>query len=268
MGSRQEHRPPFPERTVTTYHDGPLGRMRSRAVGDVRPGTPEVALVQGMGVSDYLLPGLAAFGRWTRAHLVELPGFAGSGDPPHELDVPEFGRCVAGWLSARELGPVILAGHSSGTQVAARAALGRPDVAGVVLASPTVDPVARGLVRLFVHWQLDGRREPPGLSASHRPEWKRAGLRRLFHTARVHLDDVLEDSVARLRVPLLIIRGRDDRIGTAGWGRHLAGLVPDGEYVEVAGAHTFPWLDPEAWSEPVRGFVGRVVGGQPGPRRS
>ncbi|PAZ17332.1 alpha/beta hydrolase [Streptomyces sp. SA15] len=259
MDSPREHRPPFPERTVTTYHDGVLGRMRSRAVGDVHPGTPEVVLVQGMGVADYLLPGLAAFGRWTRAHLVELPGFAGSGDPPHELDVPEFGRCVVDWLAARALGPVILAGHSSGTQVAAHAALGHPGVAGVVLASPTVDPMARGYVRLFVHWRLDGRREPPGLSESHRPEWKRAGLRRLLHTARVHLDDALEDSVARLRVPLLIIRGRDDRIGTARWGRHLAGLVPDGEYVEVAGAHTFPWLDPEAWSQPVRGFARRVV---------
>jgi pimeloyl-ACP methyl ester carboxylesterase len=154
---------------------------------------------------------------------------------------------------------VILAGHSSGTQVAAHAALGHLGVAGVVLASPPVDPMARGYVRLFVHWQLDGRREPPGLSESHRPEWKRAGLRRLLHTARVHLDDALEDSVARLRVPLLIIRGRDDRIGGARWGRHLAGLVPDGEYVEVAGAHTFPWLDPEAWSQPVRGFARRVV---------
>ncbi|MFI2433342.1 alpha/beta fold hydrolase [Streptomyces sp. NPDC018693] len=253
------HHPPSPEATTTGYYDGELGRMRSRAVGHGRPDTPEVVLVQGMGVADYLLPGLAAFGRWTRAHLVELPGFAGSGDPPHELDVPEFGRCVADWLTARHTEPVILVGHSSGTQVAARAALGHPRVAGLVLAGPTVDPVARGPVRLLVRWQLDGRREPPGLSESHRPEWRRAGLRRLLHTAWVHLHDPLEDSVARLRIPLLVIRGRDDRIGTARWGRHLAGLVPDGEYVEVPGAHTFPWLDPEAWSAPVHRLARRVT---------
>lgn len=64
--------------------------------------------------------------------------------------------------------------------------------------------------------------------------------------------------MARLRVPLLVIRGRDDRIGTARWARHLAGLIPDGEYVEVAGAHTFPWPDPEAWSQPVHGFAHRL----------
>ena len=253
--------PPFPEETVTAYHDGALGRMRSRAVGRPRPGVPEIVLVQGMAVADYLLPGLGAFGQWTRAHLVELPGFAGSGDPPHELDVPEFGRCVADWLHARQLGPVVLAGHSSGTQVAARAAIGHPGVAAVVLASPTVDPVARGWVRLLVRWRLDSRREPDGLSESHRPEWRRAGLRRLLHTAHVHLKDALEDSVARLDVPLLVIHGRDDRIGTARWARRLAALVPDGECVDVPGAHTFPWLDPQAWSEPVRRLAARV-----GPR--
>jgi pimeloyl-ACP methyl ester carboxylesterase len=111
--------PDFPLDVATAYHDGVLGRRRSRAVGEPRAGVPEVALVQGMAVADYLLPGLAAFGAWTRAHLVELPGFGGSGEPPHELSVPEFGRAVADWLTAQRLGPVVLAGHSSGTQVAA-----------------------------------------------------------------------------------------------------------------------------------------------------
>ena len=83
-------------------------------------------------------------------------------------------------------------------------------------------------------------------------------MRRLLHAARVHLDDALEDSVSRLTVPLLVIRGRDDLIGTERWARELASRVPDGECVEVAGAHTFPWLNPQAWSEPVRRFATRL----------
>ncbi len=252
MNTRDPYTPVFPQHTDITYYDGGFGRMRSRAVGQRRPPWPEVVLVQGMGVSDYLLPGLAAFGEWTRAHLLELPGFAGSGDPPHELDVREFGSSVDQWLHAQDLGAVILVGHSSGTQVAARAAVGHPDVVGVVLASPTVDPMARTLPKLLLRWRLDSRHEPPGLSESHRPEWKRAGLRRMVHIARVHLDDALEESVARLHVPLLVICGREDRISSARWGRHLATLVSDGRYVEVPGAHTFPWLAPDAWSAPVR----------------
>lgn len=90
--------------------------MRSRAVGARRSGVPEVVLVQGMAVADYLLPGLGSFASWTRAHLVELPGFAGSGEPPYELDVTEFARCVSDWLAGHDLGTVMLAGHSSGTR--------------------------------------------------------------------------------------------------------------------------------------------------------
>jgi pimeloyl-ACP methyl ester carboxylesterase len=252
MSRDKPYRPAFPVDVATSYHDGMLGRMRSRAVGAPQPGVPQIVLVQGMAVADYLLPGLAAFGVWTRAHLLELPGLSGSGDPPHELTVPEFGQAVADWLTARELGPVVLAGHSSGTQVAAEAAVGRSDVAGVVLASPTVDPIARGLIRVVLRWRLDGRYEPAGLTESHQPEWKRAGARRLVHLVRTHLRHTIEDPVSRLSVPLLVLRGADDRLSTPQWGRRLAALVPYGRYVELAGAHSFPWRDPQSWSEPVR----------------
>lgn len=234
---RKDHgqRPPFPERTI--------GRP-------VR-GVPEVVLVQGMAVADHLLPGLAALGRWTRAHLVELLGFGGSGEPPHERDVPDFGHCITNWLSARRLGPVLLGGRSSGTQVAAHIATEGPDIAGVVLGRPTVDPVTRGWLRLLVRWRLDSRREPDGLCDSHRPGWKRAGPRRHVHTVHVHVQDPLEETVARIDKPLLDMHGDQDVICTSRWARHLADLVPGGRCIEVPGAHTFPWLDPESWSDPI-----------------
>jgi pimeloyl-ACP methyl ester carboxylesterase len=215
---RQTSAPRFPTDVATSYHDGVLGRMRSRSVGEPHAGVPEVVLVQGLAVADYLLPGLAAFSEWTRAHLIELPGLGGSGEPPHELTVAEYGRAVADWLTARRLGPVVLTGHSSGTQVAAEAAAGNADVAGVVLASPTFDPAARALPRLVIRWLLDGRREAPGLIVSQRPEWTRAGPRRLVHLVRAHRAYVIEEPLARLSMPLLVIRGRDDALSTPKWG--------------------------------------------------
>jgi pimeloyl-ACP methyl ester carboxylesterase len=237
---------------ATLHRELPLGRMRSRSVGQARVGVPEVVLVQGMAVADYLMPGLGALGSWTQAHLVELPGYAGSGDPPHELDVPGYGQAVADWLDAADLGPVVLMGHSSGTQVAAHAAIGRPErVAALVLASPTVDPAARSLPRLLFKWRLDGRHEPPGLQESHKPEWKRAGPRRLAHTVRIHLRDRLEEVVPRVDAPVLVLRGREDRLLTEQWARELTVLARDGWLQHMPGAHTFPWLDPDAWSDPV-----------------
>ncbi|KAB2348449.1 alpha/beta fold hydrolase [Actinomadura rudentiformis] len=118
--------PEAPDRYEVTYRNLPCGRMRARTVGRPVRGVPEVVLVQGMAVSDYLMPALARLGDWTRAHLVDLPGLAGSGDPPHELNVPQYGEAVAAWLDAAALGRVFVAGHSSGAQVAAHATALRP----------------------------------------------------------------------------------------------------------------------------------------------
>jgi pimeloyl-ACP methyl ester carboxylesterase len=256
--------PQAPDRFEVTYRNLPCGRMRARTVGRPVPGVPEVVVVQGMAVSDYLMPAVARLGEWTRAHLVDLPGLAGSGDPPQELDVPGYGRAVAAWLDDAALGPVVVAGHSSGTQVAAHAAAFRPGrTAALVLASPTVDPVARSVPRLLLRWRLDSRREPGELGRSHHPEWLRAGPRRLWHIVRAHLDDRIEDVLADLPFPVLVLRGRRDRLLTAGWARKLARTAPDGRFVEVPGAHTFVWPYPDAWSEPIRSLAaGREDGGR------
>jgi len=234
---------------VTTFHDGPFGRMRSRSLGHARPGVPEVVFVQGLAVADYLLAGLAGFTGWTRAHLLELPGYDGD---PEVLPVSEYGRAVGEWLDAQRLGPVILGGHSSGTQVAAAAAPGRADVVLVVLASPIVEPAARGVVRLGLRWLRDGRQETSGLIRWQAPEWWRAGPRRLARLIRTHLRYRIEEPLARLTVPALVLRGAGDRLCSPGWSRRLSALTPGGRYVELPGAHSFFWDDPQTWAEVVR----------------
>jgi pimeloyl-ACP methyl ester carboxylesterase len=240
---------------VETHRETSAGRMRSRHVGDPHPEVPEVVVVQGMAVADYLMPAVAVLGRWTRAHLVELPGFAGSGEPTRRLDVAGYASAVTEWLAAAKLGPIVLVGHSSGTQVAARAAAcaARSDipVVALVLASPTVAPIARPLPRLLLRWQLDGRHEPPGLTEWHLREWRRAGLRGLLHLVRVHLRDRIEDTLPDLALPVLVLRGTEDRLTTTPWARGLADAVA-GRYQELPGAHTLPCAHPAAWSEPIR----------------
>jgi pimeloyl-ACP methyl ester carboxylesterase len=248
----------MPTGVRTTFHDGKLGRMRIRSLGEPRPDVPEIVMIQGMTVSDYLLPGLDVLSAWTRTYLVELPGGSGSGPPPHPLTVAEYADAAAGWLRTQRLGPVLLAGHSSGTQVAAETALRCPEeVAGVILAGPAIDPVARGGLRVFVRWWADRRNDPKSLDEVHKPERQRVGSRRVFQVLRAHLRHQLEEPVGALTVPVLVIRGRDDRLGTAGWARHLADLASDGRYVEVPGTHSFCWRYPDAWSSPIREFADR-----------
>jgi pimeloyl-ACP methyl ester carboxylesterase len=250
--------PGLPHEVIDSYHDGPWGRMRSRSVGRGRPGTPEIVLVQGLAVSDYLLPGVAALGEWTRAHLLDLPGLSGSGDPPHELTLPEYGRSVADWISTTRTGPIVLAGHSSGTQIAAEAAAGHPGVTGLVLAAPTVDPAFRTWSRLLRRWWQDGRLEPPGMVRTQIPEWRRAGPRRIVHLVRAALHHDIEEPLGRLTVPLLVLRGADDPLSTPQWVRRLAHRGRGGRHLVLPGAHSFPWRDPHAWSAPIQQFTAEL----------
>jgi pimeloyl-ACP methyl ester carboxylesterase len=177
------------------------GVMRSRTVGTPRAGIPQVVVVPGLAVADYLQPALCELGAWTRAHLVELPGFSGSGEPPHPLDVGQFTDAVVQWLDASGLSGVVLAGHSSGTQVAARVAVRRPrDVRALVLASPTIDPRFRSLRRVLLAWRRNHALEPPSLDAQHTSERQRAGLRRVRHALSAHLAVRRRARRAQLRV--------------------------------------------------------------------
>ncbi|WP_344650355.1 alpha/beta hydrolase [Cryptosporangium japonicum] len=230
---------------TTTYHHGPFGRLRCRSIGTARPGVAQVVVVPGLSVADYLLTGLAGFAGWTRAHLLELPRSGG-------VDVTRFADAVAGWLDTNDLGPVVLGGHSSGTQVAAAAAVGRRDVVAVLLAGPIVDPARRGALRLGRSWLRDGRQERGGLIRSQGPEWARSGPLRLARLIRSHLAYRIEEPVGALRVPALVLRGSEDRLSRPGWCRRLAALSPGGRYVELPGAHSFFWDDPETWAEVVR----------------
>jgi pimeloyl-ACP methyl ester carboxylesterase len=252
--------PRLPSEMLLRYTDVPQGRVRTRVLGRRRDGVPPVVVVQGMAVSDYLLPACAALGEWTEVHLLDLPGYGGSGQPTRSLDVRGYGQVVSRWLDAAGPDRFLVVGHSSGTQVAAWTGVLRPDrVAGVGLASPTVDPSMLPLPRLLYRWRLDARSPSPGLELNHMPEWRRAGARGIAHLLRVHLADRLEAQVARLPMPVLVLRAERDRLTTDAWVDGLARDTADGERVTVPDAHAFVWLHPRAWSEPLRRLADRAV---------
>lgn len=254
--------PAMPDEYLTRFTRTRHGRIRGRAMGEPHDAPPVVS-VMGMAVSDYQLPALAALAGAipTRTHLVDLPGLAGSDDAKHRLHVAGYAEAVCDWLDAAELPPVVLIGHSSGTQVAARAAAARPDrVAALVLASPTVDPKARSVPRALYYWRKDARYPMPGLNESHVPEWRRAGIRQIVRLLLAHLRDRLEEVVPRVRCPVLVLFGEQDQICTERWAGELAGLAGDGRLVRLPGPHTFIWRDPQAWCEPIRELAASVTG--------
>lgn len=245
------------------FADTLQGRMRSRTLGTASHEGPPVVAVQGMAVSDYLLPALTVLSEGgTQTHLVDLPGLAGSGPATELLDVPGYAAAVIAWLDAAGLPPVVLVGHSSSTQVVARVAVQRPRrVGALVLASPTVDPAVRSWPRLIWQWRRDSQYPLPGLQQQHNPEWVRAGPRQLRNLVSVHLRDHLEDVIGAVRCPVLVLRGEQDRVSTESWARSLADLVTEGRYEAVPGPHTFVWSHPAAWCGPIHDLVAQVCAG-------
>lgn len=221
------------------------------------PARGEVVVVPGLGVSAYLRPAVCSLAdNGYRAWLVDPPGFGGSGDPPRPLGIAEIAEATVAWLDERGLAEVILIGHSSGTQAAARIAATAPRrVTQLVLGSPTLDPAYRAWPRALSRWLLDGTREPGSLTRTQLPEWRRARPRRLLHLLRSMRTDHLEETLRQVSGPVLVVRGARDPLCTPEWARQLS-TMDNRMLVELPGLpHAFPYSAPSAFSDAIRNWT-------------
>jgi pimeloyl-ACP methyl ester carboxylesterase len=195
-----------------------------------------------------VVPGLGLDARsWAPvvAHLglpVEVRTLPGYGRPAADADdlSPEtLGRRLGPEL-AGDGGTVVLAGHSSGAQVAAHAARAArragAAVAGLVLVGPTTDPRACGWPRLAGRWLRTAAHEDPRQVPGLVRQYGRTGLRTMARAMdRARRDDV-RAALADVSAPVLVVRGPDDRICPADWAASLARDV----VTLRAGAHMVP----------------------------
>ena len=63
---------------------------------------------------------------------------------------------------------------------------------------------------------------------------------------------------SRIRVPALVMRGRDDPFAPPAAARRLAELLPRGSFLEIPGAHLAPLEYPTAFRRELERFVARV----------
>lgn len=204
---------------------------------------PVVAVVPGLGALGYLVDTAARCGEWTRAALLDVPGFGHRPPRPCRADVTGVADAVERWLDAATGdAPVVLVGHSTGAQAAVHVALRRPEqVRSLVLMGPTFPPEQRrfaGLVRAYVR---NSRREPPGLIPVTWPYYLRGGPRELARFVRSGQRDRPEHTITGVRCPVLLLRGEHDAFAPPEWVDRLASAAPDGRVATLPGAHTFPY---------------------------
>ena len=188
---------------------------------------PPFVLIHGYGVSStYWLPAAARLSRHADVYVPELPGHGLSDHARRPLTVPELAESLLSWIGRQDLPDPVLVGHSLGCQIAAEAAVRSPRHAGaLVLIGPTIDPRAPGLTRQFARLVAAAPFERKSLAWWLLQDYSRAGLRVLMDEARHMTAHGMEGALSRVRMPVLVIRGRRDSIAPQRWCERVARLA-------------------------------------------
>jgi pimeloyl-ACP methyl ester carboxylesterase len=209
---------------------------------------PHVVIVPGLGALGYLTRlAEAAAAEGSRCTLLDLPGF-GTGRPlATPPTVQGVGELTARWLDLLAGSPVILVGHSSGAQAAARAALltNTPLVA-LDLAGPTFAPGQRRLWRALPVVAAALRRDSPA-ELRIVSDYLRGG-RDVLALLRSALDDRPEEALPGVTAPLLLTAGIADSLAPEEWLGLLAEAAsasPTVRVVRLPGSHNNPFTHPK-----------------------
>ncbi|WP_306233415.1 alpha/beta fold hydrolase [Agrococcus beijingensis] len=202
-------------------------------------GHPTVVLVHGIGVSHrYFLPLHRALAERTRVVSLDLPGFGGVPKPGRDLDVAAMAGAIGELLTALRLGPVVLVGHSMGAQWSVELAIQRPElVERVVAIGPVADRRHRSMLAQARALAVDSLGEAPWINQIVFTDYARCGIPWYLAQLRHMLAHPLEERVAALPVPLLVVRGDRDPIAGVRWSRELRDRAPVGALVHIPHSH-------------------------------
>jgi len=216
-------------------------------------------MVHGLGASSESLDPLSEIlARRSLTLVCDLPGF-GLTRADEVWDVPRIADGLAEFLERRGLGRVTLIGHSWGCHVAALFAGRHPEhVGALVMLSPTFDGRRGGAIGQAMRLAADAPRERPSLVLGGARDYLRAGAARLVVTLSEAEKIPLDDLVAGVTAPVLIVRGGRDPLATGRWAARLADRADRAWVAVVPGAaHGLGHDAPGPVAAAIRAFLDR-----------
>ena len=251
------------------------GDVQVRAV---RAGTGDTTILFIHGYSESLLSFRGPFERLSgrfKVVALDVPGFGLSDKPagPYTLEI-QTAR-LADFLDRWTTGPLILAGHSMGGELAMSLALRRPSrVVGLVLVSPAgyglsgrLDSMGPGTIGL-IGWA--GAAATTGILPVHDPQWlaepdERAeylpatdpAYRRALESILTSFDfAALRDSISHVGQPTLLIWGRLDPTIPFTIGEEIAARLPCRQFEPLDGTlHRPQQTDPDTVAALMLAFI-------------
>jgi pimeloyl-ACP methyl ester carboxylesterase len=195
--------------------------------------TSDLALVPGLGLDAAAWEPTTRCLAGARCEVTLLPGYGERAGAGADLRPATLAETL---LTRLPEGRFVLAGHSASCQVVAHAARLAPDrVTGLFLVGPTTDPRAQGWPRLVRRWLATARHERPGQVPSLVRQYHRTTLAVMARAMDSARKDRIDETLAQVRCPVRVVRGRHDRICPPDWAQALGATD-----TLAAGGHMVP----------------------------
>lgn len=224
-------------------------------------GRPAFVLIHGIGVSHRYLARLhRELAETSEVHSLDLPGFGRVPKPGSAVTVAQMAAGIAGVLEDLGLSDVVLVGHSMGAQWVIELAVQRPDLASsVIVIGPVTDDEHRTATAQSLALAVDTAGEPIDGNVMVFTDYLRCGPRWYLTQLRQMVSYPIEDRVAELVRPLLIIRGGNDPIAGQAWTRRLRDRAKLASLVTVPGhRHLVQHTAPRAVALAIGSFLGGI----------
>lgn len=217
-----------------------------------------IVLIHGIGVSgNYFMPFAKLLAGRYDVHVLDMPGYGKTPNPPHPLAPFEQADVAAEYIQKMKLAPAIIVGQSMGCQTAAQLARRHPRLCKkLLLIGPTVNKWERTLPRQAFRLLIDTFREPLKMNLVILHDYLHMGLAAYLVTSRFMIADHIEVSLKHIRVPVCIVRGGHDGIAPAKWTQYLAKIAEQGEAYHVPGAaHNVQFSKPKELLKACEAFL-------------
>lgn len=199
------------------------------------PDGPVFVLVHGIGMGRVVFSEVGdVLAERGRVLAVDLPGFGDSPEPGSAATLEETAEVVARFIRDETTRPVVLVGHSMGTQIVAEIALHHPDIVeSLVLIAPTVNRHERTVAQQAARLVQDVAGEAPKVLLLGLWEYAKTSPVWFVNKLRFMLGHRLERICPRIATPALVLRGETDRVCPRDWVAEVAALLPHGEMREI-----------------------------------
>ena len=215
-------------------------------------------LVHGLGLSGfYFIPIAKILALKYNVYLPDMPGFGNSPKPNRIFSLKDHSHVLEELMDTLKIKRAIFLGNSFGCQIIAQLAVSSSKkVQSIIFVGPTVNPDDRNVFEQLKALLYDAVLESNWQRRASIKDYYKAGIIQLIKTIFISINDKIEEKLPKIKVSVLVIRGTEDPFVPESWGREVAALLENSNYVEIEGkGHTLNSNSPVRLAKEIEHFL-------------